>query len=455
MNYAIGAEQRRQIEKTRLHRMIARLARTPTAAESDRLALIIKTVAPEAQSQFIGMHAVPLMRDNLASLDIGGLASLKADGLHAHAAFVNSDAKQSADTVLFVTRSETSALPHCFAIDRVFMHTRTAVLFDGELCLRKRVLSADECRAINSGQNVHTRPYLEYPAACDAQAHADGVDVTSDSYQAVYDSHFELVYAAFDCMYLQRKSQAMRPFAERIALVHKLTESLPIADNTRRYRERVAQIQAAVDYAGGTERFALRIFMKPMFAVQHARAAMHAVPACMQGIATDGVIFYSATDTYIVGNNPRLLKWKPEHTADLVVARLVDTTGGTADTSSIVPRQPFGLFAVAPHGLVLVSRNVLADTPAARALLQQIDVESNAGKTLILECVGVLIKTAFNAPDAPPAVYWRPVQMRVEKLAPNSLDIYMSIVNAIVVHLDEAAVVAYITATASSQQTPA
>lgn len=449
----IDCEQRKQIEKNRLYRAIARQAREPTHSELARLEAMVKTVDASASSLFVGMHAVTLVRENLSQLDPGGLASLKADGLHAHAAFVNSELKQyaaervdaglavpRADTVLFVLRGAVAKLAQVFAIDRVFMHTRTPVMFDGELCLRKRRLTPDEFRAINSGQNIHTRPYLEYPSATDAQALADGIDIASDSYQSVYDDQFELVYAAFDCMYLQRKAQINRPFAERVALVHKLTEASPITEQTKRHRDRLTQIQAAIDYAGGVDRFAIRLFMKPMFPVQHARAAMHAVPACMQGIATDGVIFNAADDTYVIGTNPRLLKWKPEHTADLVVVR-------QADGTALLPQQ-YTLFAQERGEPVAVSNNLLIDTPTAQRLAHECAVEEPHPQAPVLECVGVpLVSPLSNAVE----VYWRPVHLRPEKRAPNSLDTYRNVLAAAANQLDEPAVVAYLAAAA--QQT--
>jgi hypothetical protein len=439
----IDAEHRKQIEKRRLLRMIAVHARQPSDGELARLRGIVRAIDPSAGgggSLFVGMHAVTLVRENLAQLDPAGLASLKADGLHAHAAFVNSELKpgatERADAVLFVLRGATGALPQVFAIDRVFMHTRTPLMLDGELCLRKRRLTPDEFRAINSGQNVHTRPYLEYPSATDAQALADGVDIASDSYQSVYDAQFELVYAAFDCMYLQRKSQVNRPFAERVDLVHKLTESSPIVDQTKRYRDRLVQIQAAVAYAGGVDQFALRIFMKPMFPVQHVRAsAMHAVPACMQGIATDGVIFNGATDTYVVGTNPRLLKWKPEHTADLVIVR---QTGGTA----LLPQQY--VLCAQEHGRpVSVSDNLLIDTAAARRLVNEYAADQLLADAPVLECVGVL-RAVPQLEGTTLEVFWRPVQLRAEKRAPNSLETYQNVFAAVANHLDEPTVVAYL-----------
>lgn len=441
MNSAtIDSDRRKQIERARLQRIIARHARHPTDSELKRLQTMVKTVDPNASAPFIGMHAVTLVRENLAQLDPAGLASLKADGLHAHAAFVNTEIKEHsverADTVLFVLRGNTAEFSQVFAIDRVFLHTRTPVLFDGELCLRKRRLTAEEFRAINSGQNIHTRPYLEYPSATDAQAFADDVDITSDSYQAVYDSHFELVYAAFDCMYLQRKSQINRPFSERVALVHKLTESSPIVDMTTRYRNRVAQIQAAIDYAGGVDSFAIRIFMKPMFPVQHARAAMHAVSACMQGIATDGVIFNAANDTYVVGTNPRLLKWKPEHTADLVIMRQSDST-------TLLPQQ-YVLYAQSQGQPAPVSNNLLLDTPTAMRLVETYSIAQFTTNVHapVLECTGVLLKTPLvdNTVD----VFWRPVQVRTEKQLPNSIETYYNVATAITDQLGESAVVAYL-----------
>jgi hypothetical protein len=435
----IDGDARKRIEKNRLQRAIQQYARAPTEDELRRLRQMIGAVDPHARDLFVGMHAVTLVHENLHQLDVDGLASLKADGVHAHAAFVNSHLEnhpiERADSVLFVMRGAMGSVPQVFAIDRIFIHTRTAVLFDGELCLRKKRLTPDEFRAINSGQNVHTRCYLQYPTATDAQAAADGIDVTSDSYQSVYDSHFELVYAAFDCMYLQRKSQTNRPFSERMAIVHKLTESLPIADNTKRYRDRLAQITAAVQYAGGVENFSIQIFMKPMFHVQHAHSAMHLVQACMRGIGTDGVIFNNASDTYVVGVNQRLLKWKLEHTADFVIVRQTGTT-------DLLPTK-YALYVQDGGKPVHVGGNVLLDTDNAQQLIQRYAVHSGTGqRASVIECTGVCLQTPLI--DGSLAVYWRPVQARAEKKTPNSLETYRNVVAAVLNHVDEAALVTYL-----------
>jgi hypothetical protein len=69
-----------------------------------------------SDSLFVGMPAVTLVRENLTQLDPAGLASLKADGLHAHAVFVNSepelkpDATERADAVLFVLHRNCNTL---------------------------------------------------------------------------------------------------------------------------------------------------------------------------------------------------------------------------------------------------------------------------------------------------------------------------------------------------------
>ena len=440
----IDSDTRKRIEKSRLARLIGQQARRPTEGEMERLGRMVRAVEPSTSGPFVGMHAVTLVRANLGALDRQGIASLKADGLHAHAAFVNCELAleqlrpaERRDTVLFVMRGAVGALPQVFAVDRVFHRSQRPVLLDGELCLRKTRLSPDECRAIKSGQNVHTRPYLQYPSATDAQAHADGTDITSDAYQSVYDAHFELVYAAFDCLYLNRMAQTNKPFADRIALVRTLTETSPIVDQTKRFREGVDQIRAAVEYAGGTDQFSLRVFMKPTFPIEHARAAMHAVPACMHGIGTDGVVFNNATDTYVVGTNERLLKWKPEHTADLVVLRV-------PATSDLLPCR-FVLCAQNQGVLIPVSDRLLLDTPEARHLVEQYSIENKslAGAT-VLECVGVYVSTGWAGVN-PGGVAWRPTHVRHEKQAPNSVQTYENVQAAVADQLDEQAIVAYLT----------
>lgn len=446
MNFSsIDIDTRKRIEKSRLERLIRTKARAATDAEMARLWKMVHAIDPQARdtnNPFVGMHAVTLDRSNLDQLDRDGIASLKADGLHAHAAFVNCDQSElqggeRRDTVLFVLRGASGALPQVFAVDCVYQRTFTPVLLDGELCLRKRHLSPEEFLAINSGQNVHTRPYLQYPVAADAQAYADGVDVTGDEYQSVYDAHFELVYAAFDCMYLLRKAQVSRPYTERIALVRNLTEASPVADQTKRYRACVDQMSTAVQYAGGAEQFALRMFMKPMFAMAHTAAAMHAVPTCMRGIAIDGVIFNTATDTYHVGTNPRLLKWKPEHTADLVLVR--------EQTATEMLSESYTLCAQRAGRLMSVTDNILLDTPNARQLAARYAVDLNAavGAT-VLECVGVRVQTPMI--DDGVHVFWRPVHPRPEKQLPNSLATFNNVMTAVAAPIDQARIVATLAA---------
>ncbi len=164
---------------------------------------------------------------------------------------------------------------------------------------------------------------------------------------------------------------------------------------------------------------------------------MHAVPACMHGIGTDGVVFNNATDTYLVGTNERLLKWKPEHTADLVVLRV-------PATSDLLPCK-FVLCAQNQGVLIPVSDRLLLDTPEARRLVEQHSIENKslAGAT-VLECVGVYVSAGWAEVNAG-GVAWRPTHVRHEKQAPNSVQTYENVHAAAADQLDEQAIVAYLT----------
>lgn len=425
------------IERRRLMRIFERMAREPTSGEHERLRALIKVCNPgvRAGDLFIGMHAVTLTHDNKEQLDVEGFASLKADGLHCHLARVNLSTPQQSqpngtesteappagperlDTALFITRDH-----RVLAVDRVLIHNdNKRLLLDGELCLRKIHLSEDERLRINSAHNVHVSNYLDYYANADEAAALAGIDIASDEHQAQYDDYYELVYAAFDCLLITTR-QMNRDYLQRITLVHEMTETMMTQTATAALRRRMAQIKRAVDYAGGPDQTQLTVFLKPTWSVKDIRAAMHAVPSCMQGIATDGVIFNPNRCAYVVGTNARLLKFKPHHTADLAFVR------DSKDNA-------LSICVTAEGGaLTKVLTQILTDTPSARRLSEM------RGSPLIFECEAVMRDAGSTVAD----IWWRPLQHRSEKKAPNSYETYQSVVRAVLRPLDEEAVVDYV-----------
>lgn len=445
---------RQQIERRRLLRIYQVLSREATELELERLQALVRTVQPksDAGKYFLGMHAVTLMHENKHQLDLSGYASLKADGVHCHLARVNLKTPpqqptgavimggkgeilefvdfepieppppeiERTDSVLFITRDNKVR-----AIDRVLLHNENKrVMLDGELCLRKIHMSEEERLRINSAHNVHYKDYLDYYADADEQAAADGVDICSDEHQQRYDEHYELVYAAFDCIVVHTR-QVSRSYLQRATLVHNMTESSITQDTTAAFRRRMDAVRRAVEYAGGDDQFQLTVFLKPMWSVKDIRAAMHAVPACMQGIATDGVIFNPNDSAYEPGkSNARLLKFKVHHTADFHVQH----TGSNS----------YDLYVQdADSELSVVSHNLLTDTPAARALVRaHVPTGELARRRCILECEGVH--------DEHGALWWRPVQHRSEKKKPNSRQNYEGVLTALANVLDEDALIDYV-----------
>lgn len=437
---------RQQIERRRLLRIFESISREPTELELERLQSLVKTLQPRAEpgKYFVGMHAVTLMHENKHMLDLTGYASLKADGVHCHLARVNlktftpadpntgevveeaAPPIERTDAVLFITRDN-----RVRAVDRVLLHNENKrVMLDGELCLRKIHLSEEERLRINSAHNVHYKDYLEYFADADEQAAAAGIDVQSDEHQRRYDEHYELVYAAFDCMVVHTR-QVSRSYLQRTTLLHNMTESSITQDTTAAFRRRMDAVRRAVAYAGGDDQFQLTVFLKPMWSVKDIRAAMHAVPACMQGIATDGVVFNPNDSAYEPGaSNARLLKFKVHHTADFAVQH----TGSNC----------FELYVQESDGqLAVVSHNLLTDTPAARALVRR-HVPTGTGvprMRCILECEGV---RHTGGDDDDGALWWRPVQHRSEKKKPNSRQNYDGVLMALSNVLDEEALIDYV-----------
>lgn len=455
---SIDSSMRPYIERARLLRMLAAMSREPSENEMERLRALVKAICPKARpgQLFVGMHAVTLTQENKNELDVHGFASLKADGVHCHLARVNlrtdmvdaagEQREQTAaelieryDAVLLVGRDNSVR-----AIDRVLLlNENKRLMLDGELCLRKIKLSDEERLRVNSSFNVHQRSYLDYYGYADEAAARAGVDITSDQHQSQYDKYYELVYAAFDCLFVHARSTGNK-YLERITLVHNVTETLLTQTATPAYRKRRLLIDKMVEYAGS--RFQLTVFLKPTWPVKDCAAAMHAVPAAMQGIATDGVIFNPNDSAYTSSANPRLLKFKPHHTADFrfmidsvgqIVVQVTNTEDAGANESATLSK---------------VLSQVRADTPNARRLIEATPTWKMACRPYILECEAI-IESVPGQPTTIRDVWWRPVHHRSDKRKPNTYANYKGIVEALLHPMPEQAVIEHVLAKLAAEST--
>lgn len=426
----IDADARQSIERRRLKRMLTAISREPSAGERQRLrAITMTTIGSKVGTDYfyMGMGATQLTAENLQTLDLNGYGALNVVGMHcqlvrvtpAAAAGRNAqiDALDKAegrdpppllisrdgesvagpllppadadrpDTMLLVSRDGAVC-----AIDRVvILNDSKKLVFDGQLCLRKILLSEDERLRINSAQNVHTRPYLEYPTAADEAAVQSGVDIASDEHQRQYDGLFELVYIAFDCL-LMHTRHINSNYLQRFTLVHNLTE-MPIAqDTTAAFKKRWEAMKAAVAYAGGVDKLQLKVFIRPSWSVRHIRAMMHVVPACLQGIAINGVIVNTNEAPYVPNTrrSDAVLRFTTQPTIDLLVHDNFDLHALNEQTGMTE----------------LVSAKASISTDWARYLVSQ-------------ELVGKVVRFRAESEHE-----WRPVEVRREKLQPDSLRDY-------------------------------
>jgi hypothetical protein len=327
------AETRRAVERERLVRVVDAISREPTAGERQRLRALAKRVQPKARANefWLGTSAVELTDANKDKLDLAGYGSLQPEGVPCQMARVTiaaAPARASAleelvaeeatvdrhDAMLFVTEDN-----RVRAVDRVLVQQENKqLMLHGRLVLRKIKLSEEERLRINSAHNVLERDYLDYYTYADDKAD----DPRSAEHQRQYDKYYELLYAVSDCLLIHVR-QVNNNYLQRITLVHNLTE-MPLAQHTTMsFRKRMESINRAVAFAGGLDRLRLTIFLQPVWSVKHIRAAMHAVPACLQGTAIDGVVFTPNDAAYEFGSNARLLHY-PARRAALTEDALLD-----------------------------------------------------------------------------------------------------------------------------------
>lgn len=406
MNYSqlsIDSHKRASIERDRLVRILGARTRLPTTKELEQYDEIVTRLRPrnKESGRFLGMQAVTLTREG--DIDLAGYGSLKADGLHAHLAHLpraEPDEKEHFDTALLITRDE-----QVYAVDGVQMHAGAyGVLLDGEICLRKNTLALHEMQRLKRACNVHSEQYIEYPS--DADADAD--DVCGEAHQRRYDEHWDLVFAAFDCMYVV-DTQLARPYSERIKLAFELLETPTMVGKSVRYSRRAQRIQEFMQRAAEhqMDKPPLTVFVKPTWRVLDFEAALHAPPHCLHGVPIDGVVFTPNDDAYTVGVHKRVLKWKPQHTLDVKIGR------------------ENCLFVQKNGRLHAIDDELLTDTEHSQKLAREA-----RDARLVVECVAVLFESER-------CVCWRPVLLREEKRMPNSYDNFAGVRRAVLDNLTE------------------
>lgn len=415
----IDRDTRRYIEHRRLIRIFTNMSREPTVTELERLAALFRKVQPQAtlERSLLSMTGVVLTDENKEHIDLAGYGAVQPHGLHCQVARVTTmvpvrppppdappppppppvdpDAPPAdrADALLFVCEDQKVR-----AIDRVLLlNEGNQLMLDGYLCLRKLAPSAEERMRINSAHNVLDSDYLDYYTNADEEAARHGQDIVSDGHQQRYDSEYELVYMATDCLVVHSR-QINKSYLQRITLVRDLTE-LPVAQqSTTGFGKRLQASDNLIKFSGGFERLQTTIFLRPHWHVKHARAFMHAVPHCLQGVAIRCVVFLPNDAAYLPGAfNDRQLEFSTRPTAWLYVDAQLTISASTNI-------EPYAA-RLAVHGDTL-----LVDTPLARRLTRDMNQLSR-----VLECEPVVVDQR---------VQWRPVgHCPMRKLADRLVDV--------------------------------
>lgn len=347
---AIDAVERAKIEESRLVRMIDAISCEPSQGERARLRFLMKSINAKSRvdQAYIGTVASPLDASNLNLIDPSSFASLLPAGIDALLARVTTqtpahlramkraehpeeavdeddiaeETTQDAsddryDTMLLITQdNRVRAVKHVLV-----QNEAKKMMFGGRLILRMIQLSEDVRLRINTAHNVHQREYLDYYTNLDEAAAREGVDVRDDEHQVQYDQHYEVTFAVSDCLHVHSR-MVNKSYLERVTLVHNLTETNVAQDTTQAVKRRLEMIRYAVKYAGGEDKFQMTVFLLPIWRIRDIRAAMHAVPACLQGCAIDGVMFHPNEAAFVCGRNARLLHYSPRYntvTEDAVV----------------------------------------------------------------------------------------------------------------------------------------
>jgi hypothetical protein len=426
-------------QRDRLKRMIAAVSQKPTAGDIIELDALLQRVAPmrsfaTPQSRFVGMNALTLTRDTLPTLTRMSLVFHKVNGIGALAAMSAKGSRSATEgsqgkRMIFVRRNG------AFVVDNVVLPLRSGrVLMDGELCVRRRELSAAE------------KAHLHAPIPC-----VVGYEyMEPDDDLPENDAKYELCFMAHDLLVddsatvsgsRARTGDAvavLQPI-ERLTRLKALLQASPTPD--ARTDE---ALTAAVTELAGAEPAVTLIFKEPYLAV-NIRLALRTLPACLHGVPRDGLVFMPGTGEYRIGEtNPALLKYKAwrDNTADLVIT--VDGEG----------RHKMHVLRLDNKARCISERLWMGDTNDEREVTRaSLDLEVErlaaggaATAPLIYECEPSVESMAdfLALPElhkekeelllaAAEMLRWRPIGvLRHEKIYPNSEINFFAIVDALV-----------------------
>ncbi len=434
------------VQRTRLVRMVNAVQRPSTQSELEELELLLKRANPErnpglnAHSRFIGMNALTLTQRTLRNLRPDWLVFNKVNGIGALGAMfnpanrskaTNSTATTASNTMLFIRRNG------IFAVDDVALPLRHGrVLIDGELCIRRRRLSASEKAKLKAIPCVVGFDYLE-----------------SDDGSPENDKHYELCFAAHDLLVDDHVNVAsarlrtgdaayLQEPMERLMRLLALTQCSPMCDEQT--EEAIAAKVA--EFTSANKQPSVTVFCKLPYTAGDLlwrKTLQH----CLEGVELDGLMFMPGRGQYMIAQpNPDLLKFKAwrDNTGDFVFVRGPDGV--------------YRFFVLNANNVArcISTRLWLGDTDEERAISQAaLDAEAtrlaNGGdpnRPHIFECEPslaaedrdtffALIEQEFPSEEARLLVAgellrWRPIGvMREDKLFPNSEINFWNIVNAL------------------------
>lgn len=314
--------------RERLNRMFVAVRQEPTAEVLDELQKVLARAAPDraamgGYSHHIGMQAGTLNKSNLTLLKRSGFCFHKVDGIgmlgamfnpayRAKAAAGERPTQLDANTLVLISRNGT------FVVDNVVLPLRKgSILMDGELCIRKRELSAAERERLDRLGKESTLIGTEY-------LDPDDGDPSKDSqYELCYAAHDMIVDDNATSVWAARNKDTVSvldPF-DRLRRLLAATQRSPISD-----AQADRAVQTGVADLGGREP-TVKIFVKMPWFNREFYMQHRLIPPCLKGIPLDGVVFLGPSGPYMVGeSNPELLKYKAwdQNTTDMVVVRVDD-----------------------------------------------------------------------------------------------------------------------------------
>lgn len=378
----LDRHQRANAERKRLWRILRGVSHEPTEKQTAKFKHLMKNIRktgePSDESTATSTSSVAVSRlhhtmnpitmtcDNIHRIDAtDGVFTVKIDGINALVAWTSTVTNETdvdrRDTMVYVSRENI-----LYAVDHMplFFDTKQAV-FEAEWVLCKKRMSMDEIERNRTGFDIHSEDYLDYPTYLDADALAkfgSEFDLACDAHQAQYDHEFELCCVAFDCLWLGLPCASLS-FMERIKFVKEVTET-PFVQLTVACKKRLVQVSEGVKHTGGADKITARFFLKPMVQMNCIGSAFHALPPCLFGMRTDGLVFYRGDVTYEFGFSEGVMKWKPLHcqSVDGTLIQYLDEDGNTIMSMHVINRN--GAFKS-------ISTHILDDTETARSLISK------------------------------------------------------------------------------------